>query len=304
VTLYSGFNLVLINLFTRIVPRGLFLPCTFFWGIFFYCFFPRQRQGVRANLRTITGLRNVERLVISTYCKYSLNWTDVMLMMRLRGEELFSLIGRASSGTPLDDALARGTGAILISPHLGNWELGGLGLADLGYKLNVLTFREPDEKVNELRERVRGERGIGFIYVDRHDTSPLAIIEAVNALRRNEVVALLGDRDGSSHTMTIDFFGRPAHIPLGAAYLSLASGAPVIPVFVPLEGKRYSTLMEEPIHFRGGHQDRAVAIRAGIEQLVAVFETYIRRYPDQWYNFFPYWDDTLKSEEEKACQKN
>jgi len=255
-------------------------------------------------MRTITGLRNVERLVISTYCKYSLNWTDVMLMMRLKGEKLFSLIGRTSSGTPLDDALARGTGAILISPHLGNWELGGLGLADLGYKLNVLTFREPDEKVNELRERVRGERGIGFIYVDRYDTSPLAIIEAVNALRRNEVVALLGDRDGSSHTMTLDFFGRPAQIPLGAAYLSLASGAPVIPVFVPLEGTRYSTLMEEPIHFRGGHKDHPEAIRAGIEQLVAVFEIYIRRYPDQWYNFFPYWDENLKSEKEKACQKN
>ncbi len=303
-TLYSNFNLFLINLFTRLVPRWLFLPCAFVWGVIFYCFFPWQRRGVRANLRTITGQRNVERLVISTFCKYSLNWTDVMLMMRLKGEKLFSLIGRTSSGTPLDDALARGTGAILISPHLGNWELGGLGLADLGYKLNVLTFREPDEKVNELRERVRGERGIAFIYVDRHDTSPLAIIEAVNALRRNEVVALLGDRDGSSHTMTINFFGRPAQIPLGAAYLSVASGAPVIPVFVPLEGNRYSTLMEEPIHFRGGHKDNAVAIRGGVEQLVAVFEKYIRRYPDQWYNFFPYWDDKMKSEEEKACQKN
>lgn len=105
-----------------------------------------------------------------------------------------------SGSEPLERALAAGTGAILVSPHLGNWELGGLGLADLGYKVNVLTFREPDEKVNELREAMRSERGIGFIYVDRNDTSPLAIIEAVNALRRNEVLALLGERDGPSHT--------------------------------------------------------------------------------------------------------
>src|SRR6185369_127202 len=169
---------------------------------------------------------------------------------RLRGKKLQALIGRRSNSAPLDQALAAGTGAILVSPHLGNWELGGLGLADLGYTINVLTFREPDEKVNELRELVRKERGIRFIYVDRQDASPLAIIEAVYALRRNEVLALLGDRDGSSHTIRMDFFGQPTDIPVGAAYLAIASGAPVIPVFVPMENGRYATLMDEAIYFR------------------------------------------------------
>src|SRR6185369_8230479 len=121
--------------------------------------------GVRANLRVVTGRHRVERLVVATFYKYARNWCDVMLMMRLKGEELFALIGRRASSRPLDEAMARGNGAILISPHLGNWELGGLGLADLGYRINVLTFREPDEKVNELREAVRQERGIRFIYV-------------------------------------------------------------------------------------------------------------------------------------------
>ncbi|MBT0893002.1 lysophospholipid acyltransferase family protein [Geobacter hydrogenophilus] len=291
-TLYSSVNLFLINLFTRLVPRRLFPPFAFITAGIVYFLAGTQRRGTRENLRVVTGRRHVEGLLISTFYKYARNWADVMLMMRLTGERLFSLIGRRSTSTPLDNALAVGTGAILVSPHFGNWELGGLGLADLGYKINVLTFREPDEKVNELRERVRGERGIGFIYVDRHDTSPLAIIEAVNALRRNEIVALLGDRDGSSHTMSVEFFGRPANIPLGAAYLSLASGAPVIPVFVPLEGGRYATIMEEPIHFRGGHRDHGAVIREGVEQLIRLFEKYIRAYPDQWYNFFPYWDQS------------
>jgi KDO2-lipid IV(A) lauroyltransferase len=250
-----------------------------------------SRRGVRRNLRTITGRRNVEKLVLSSYYKYARNWCDVMLMLRLRGERLFRLIDRSAGAEYLDKALADGNGAILISPHLGNWELGGLGLADRGYRLNVLTFREPDEKVNELREKSRRERGIGFIYVDRNDTSPLAIIEAVNALRRNEVLALLGDRDGSSHTITLDFFGRSTPIPLGAAYLALASGAPVIPAFVPLEGGRYATILEEPIRFRGGHGGHEKAIREGTQQILRVFEQYIRSYPDQWYNLFNYWED-------------
>jgi KDO2-lipid IV(A) lauroyltransferase len=291
VTLYSNINLFLINLFTRLVPRRFFPFFAFVFGGIFYCFLGRQRRGVRANLRVVTGRQRVERLVVATFYKYARNWCDVMLMMRLKGEKLFALIGRRASSLPLDEAMARGNGAILISPHLGNWELGGLGLADLGYRINVLTFREPDEKVNELREQVRAQRGISFIYVDRNDTSPLAIIEAVNALRRNEVLALLGERDGSSHTMKLEFFSRPAPIPLGAAYLALASGAPVIPVFVPLEGGRYATLMEEPIFFQGGHGDHAAAIRNGMERLIAIFEKYIRIYPDQWYNFFPFWQE-------------
>lgn len=288
--LYNNISLFCINLFTRMTPRWLFPPAAVLWGGLFYLLLADSRRSVRANLRIVTGRRTVEGLVFSTYYKFSRNWCDVMLMMRLTGPRLQALIGRRSSSKPLEDALAAGNGAILVSPHLGNWELGGLGLADLGYRVNVLTFREPDQKVNELREQVRSGRNIGFIYVDREDTSPLAIIEAVNSLRRNEVLCLLGERDGSSHTVRIDFFGQPTDLPAGAAYLALASGAPVIPVFVPLEGSLYATLMEEPIYFRGGHGQHDLAIRSGMEQLAAVFERYIRRYPDQWYNFFDFWD--------------
>ncbi len=290
-TLYNSLNLFFIKLFTMLVPRWLFPPFTFFWGGLFYLLMGEGRRAVRANLRVVTGRRDVEGLVFSTFRMFAHNWCDVMLMMRLRGKRLQGLIGRRGNPAPMDEALARGNGAILVSPHLGNWELGGLGLADQGYKINVLTFREPDEKVNELREAVRRERGIGFIYVDRHDTSPLAIIEAVNALRRNEVLALLGERDGSSNCIRMAFFGRPIDVPVGAAYLSLASGAPVIPVFVPFENGKYATLMDEAIYFHGGHGRHAEAIREGMERLVAVFERYIRRYPDQWYNFFDFWDE-------------
>lgn len=295
--LYSGINLFFIRLLTILVPRFLHPPFALFWGGLFYLLLPGKRRSIRSNLRVVTGRSKVERLVVATFYKFARNWTDVMLMMRLSGPRLFALIGREAGGERLDEVLARGCGAILISPHLGNWELGGLGLADRGYPLNVLTFREPDEAVNELRENVRSRRGIRFIYVDRDDTSPLAAIEAVNALRRNEVLALLGDRDGSSHTLAVEFFGRPAAIPLGAAYLALATGAPIVPVFVPLEGGRYATIMEEPIYVAGGHAQHQQVVREAIGRVVRVFEKYIRLYPDQWYNFFAYWGGETTEEE-------
>jgi KDO2-lipid IV(A) lauroyltransferase len=165
----------------------------------------------------------------------------------------------------------------------------------MGYKVNVLTFREPDEQVNEQREQMRSERGIGVIYVDRDDTSPLAIIEAVNALRRNEIICLIGDRDGSSNTVTVPFFGRPTALPAGAAHLALVTCAPVIPVFVVLEEDgRYATLMDEPIFFRGNRGHNHEAVEKGMTRLALVFERYIRQYPDQWYNFFDFWNSPVK----------
>jgi Kdo2-lipid IVA lauroyltransferase/acyltransferase len=286
--LYSYLNLFFIRLFTILVPRSLHAPFAYFWGGLFYLLLPRLRRDLRRNLRVVTGSSEVERLVFSTIYKFARNWCDIMLMMRLRGPRLLNLVGRGTGEKPLDDAIAAGRGAILISVHLGNWELGGLGLAEKGYRMNILTFREPDEKVNSQRERLRRERGINFIYVNRNETSSLAIVEAVNALNRNEVLALLGDRDGSSHTMPLDFFGRLTPIPIGAAYLALVTGAPVIPVFVPLEGNRYAAIMEEPIFFRAQPGERDRVIREGTEQLLRVFERYIRAYPDQWYNFFDY----------------
>ena len=291
-SVYTSTNLFFIALFTTLVPRWLTPPFAYLTALVFYCVTPGQRQGIRANLRVVLGCRNVERAVLSSYCHYARNWTDIMRMVRLRGKRLQALIGRRSNPQPLDEALAKGTGAILVSPHFGNWELGGLGLADLGYKVTVLTFREPDEKVTDQRRRVREERGIGVVYVDRDDPSPLAIIEAVNALRRNEVLCLIGDRDGSSNTVTVDFFGRPTPLPAGAAYLALATGAPILPVFVPLERGRYATLMDEPIFVTARPGDNQVAVRDAIQRLARVFERYIRQYPDQWYTYYDYWPET------------
>jgi lauroyl/myristoyl acyltransferase len=290
--LYSSKTLFLVTLFSMLVPRRLTPPVAFIAAAIVYLLAGTNRRGIRANLKIITSRQRVERLVFSSFYNYCRNWVDVMLMLRLKGDRLQSLIGRRSNPAPLEQALAAGTGAILISPHFGNWELGGFGLADMGYSLNVMTFREPDEKLNQQREEVRKERGIGVIYVDREDTSPLAVIEAVNALRRNEIICLIGDRDGSSNAMEIEFFGKPTPVPVGAAYLAMATGAPVIPVFVPMESRgRYATLMDEPICFNSSHGNHLQEIRTGMTRLMAVFERYIRSYPDQWYNFFEFWPE-------------
>ena len=124
----------------------------------------------------------------------------------------------------------------------------------------------------------------------------MAILDAVKALRRNEIVAMLGDRIESQRTMVFNFFGRKTAFPIGVAMLAMATEAPVLPVFVVMErNRKYKGIIESPIYFNpSSREDRETVIRGGMERLIKIFEGYIEKYPDQWYNFYSYWNETNK----------
>ena len=194
------------------------------------------------------------------------------------------------------DALQSGRGAICITPHLGNWEIGGLLFSFKGGKLNVLTLDERDSNTKSFREEMRRRGEIRNLYIDPKDDSPMAILDAVKALRSNEIVAMLGDRIESQKTMVFNFFGRETPFPIGVAILAMATGAPVLPVFVVMErNRKYRGIIEAPIYFNTtSRENREVVIREGMGKLIQKFEEYIEKYPDQWYNFYSYWNETNK----------
>jgi KDO2-lipid IV(A) lauroyltransferase len=196
-------------------------------------------------------------------------------------------------GNHMIEALQRGKGAICITPHLGNWEIGGLLFSFKKGRLNVLTLDERDLDTKSFREEMRRRRGIKNLYIDPRDNSPMAVIDAVKALRGNEIVAMLGDRVESQKTMVFDFFGKETPFPIGVAVLAMATDAPVLPVFVVLErNRKYRGIIETPIYFDiVSREDREAVIRKGMEKLIKKFEEYIEKYPDQWYNFHSYWEE-------------
>ena len=121
----------------------------------------------------------------------------------------------------------------------------------------------------------------------------MAVLDAVKALRRNEIVAMLGDRIESQKTEVFNFFGRKTAFPVGVAILAMATGAPVLPVFVVMgTNRKYKGIIEPPIYFNpSSRNDREMVIQEGMEKLIKKFEAYIEKYPDQWYNFYLYWKE-------------
>lgn len=287
--------LFLFQFFSTLLPRPIQKFFSVVVGDLFYLLMPKTRRAVRKNIEGVSRGRwskeKIEVITRKTFQNYGQYLLDYMVMHRLKPSNKHRWVEEEVGDHYMIEALQRGKGVICITPHLGNWEMGGLLFSFRGGKLNVLTLDEPDQETKSFREEMRRRRGIRNIYIDPKDDSPMAAIDAVRALKENQIVAMLGDRVETQKTMVFEFFGRKTPFPIGVAILAMATGAPVLPVFVVMEkSRKYRGIIEAPISFEtNSREDRETSIRKGMTELIKKFEAYIEKYPDQWYNFFSYW---------------
>jgi len=289
--------LFLFQFCSTLIPRPIQKFFSVVIGDLFYLLMRKTRAHVRKNMEGVSrgrwSQKKVEVLTRRTFQNYGQYLLDYMVMHRLRPSNKERWVEEEVGAHHMMEALDSGKGVICITPHLGNWEIGGLLFSFRGGSLNVLTLNERDADTRSFREEMRRRRGIKILYINPKDDSPMAILDAVKALRRNEILALLGDRIESQKTMGFDFFGKKTAFPIGVAILAMATEAPVLPVFVVMEkNRKYRGIIEPPISFNSSsRKDREAAIREGMERLIKKFEEYIEKYPDQWYNFYSYWKE-------------
>ncbi len=101
---------------------------------------------------------------------------------------------------------------ILVTGHVGNWELGGTFFGQSGVKVHVVTLPDGHRQIDAIRERYRGRHAISTIVLDG---SPFASLEMMAALKRDEMVAMLVDRWGPTDGIASPFFGGTHHLPRG-----------------------------------------------------------------------------------------
>lgn len=295
---YRFLSLFFFQFFSTLIPRSIQKFFSVVIGDLFYLLMPETRASVRKNIEGISQGRwtkgRIETYTRKTFQNYGQYLLDYMVMHRISPSNKDRWIEEEIGGHYMIEALQRGKGVICITPHLGNWELGGLLFSFKGGKLNVLTLDEEDQGIKSYREEMRRRRGIRNIYIRPGDNSPLATLEAVQALRRNEIVAMLGDRIETQRTMEFDFFGKKTLFPIGVAMMAMSTGAAVLPVFVIMEkNRKYRGIIESPIYFdSSSREERESVLRKGMEEIIKKFESYIEKYPDQWYNFYPFWNES------------
>ena len=244
--------------------------------------FPAERARVLANIahvRPHASPAEREALVADVFRHFAICFADLISTNRSEAQP-DRLVTRIEGDEHLVAAIAEGRGLVLVTAHLGNWELGGRLLATrLRRPTHVIVAAEVDPRVERFLRG--GPSPVRF--VRRGD--PTAMVPLVAALRRGEIVALQGDRAlGTRGDALVDFFGDPAPFPLGPFVLGRAAGVPVVPAFCLLEPDlRYTVVMAPAIHVDADGEAKALA------EWVAVLEAMIRRAPEQWFNFFDVW---------------
>ena len=199
------------------------------------------------------------------------------------------------------DAVAEGRGVLLLSAHVGNWEAAGQLLTRIDAPINVTGF---DHESPEIRALLKDSSQVRFhlLPLTGH---PEDAVRLIAALRRGEVVAMLGDRCYGSSSVPVNFLQGTASFPIGAYVLAAAAGVPLIHVFSMRErGGHY--------HFFGfpaqrvqlpPRAERTTYLQDCVGAFAQNLETVLKRDPLQWYNFYPFWNEPgLKTEPQRRFQ--
>jgi KDO2-lipid IV(A) lauroyltransferase len=253
-----------------------------------YWFFARRDQAeLKENLRVVLGddvsekvLDKHVRAIFKNFAKYLVDFFKFTQFTEEYVAEHFKIEGREN----LDRALDEGKGAVLTSLHLGNWELGGAVVGGLKYPISAIVLEHKNKRINDFFTRQRSINEMKSIPIG------LSIKECFKALKRNEFLAIAGDKDYTSNGIYVDFFNRKALIPKGPAAFSLKTGAPIIiTMLVREKDDSFKLIMEEPIRYKStGDYEKDIIIL--MELYLKRCEKYIRKYPDQWYVFRRIWE--------------
>jgi phosphatidylinositol dimannoside acyltransferase len=254
-------------------------------GAAWYVGAPAARAAVRDNLRHVLGRRPARAEIIRVFHHGALNYWDTFAIPRFSPAQLLALVD-LHGAEHVDSARAAGRGVICASAHLGSVAFVGQVLPCLGYPtVGLLEPLEPPE-LYEFFARQRQAHGSRLL-----PAGPSAVRELLAALRRNEVLGLVTDRDISGTGPIIPFIGAATRFPDGAAALSVRTGAPIlIAVAVRKAGGRFDGWIEPlPAVERTGDTKRdvleltrAVAGRLGY---------YVASHPEQWTVFQRRWPE-------------
>jgi len=249
---------------------------------------PRRQRLADENLRAVFGeqlspaeRRRIRLTVSRNVCKVFLELFKLPALDHQAIRQLVPL------GNPeiLREAVARGRGAIILTGHVGNWELLGARAAAEGFDVAVVARDASDAQVAALINRSRESAGMRVL--GRDDLKGM-----LRHLRSNGCLGILPDQHAKSGSVRMTFLGRPAWVPKGPATLALRTGCALVVGFCTRgENDELSANIVGEID-ASVPEDRAQAVLVIMERINGIIEEEIRRTPEQWLWLHDRWKDS------------
>ena len=244
----------------------------------------KDRLSVTSNLTVVLGGGRVpSKMVRNVFRNFGKYLVDFFTQTKYLNGDFISKHVHLNNAEYLNDVLTQKKGCIIVSAHLGNWELAGAVMAKLGYPLSIVALPHQDARVNAFFNKQR--EFFGTIVIPTN----MAIRRCVEHIRNNRILAILAERDFTQHGIPVNFFGKPTLIPKGAALFSLKTGAPIVPAFfLRTENDDFKIEILEPIYPKQCGVKAKISdqdVKDLISQYACIIENQIRKYPDQWLMF-------------------
>lgn len=247
-------------------------------GVLIWPFVPRRRkQMAQANISRSLGVDRpqAEKIAKGSAVRFGRLFLEMLCLPELTLATLPKLVSRIEGMDHLRKAQEAGRGAIVVTAHSGNWELIGPALSLHGFPMVGVAQKQhsnSDRFINECRTST----GMQIIY----KTDVRSILRM---LISGNIVGLLIDQDAHQDGAFVDFFGRPASTPKGAAVMARMQDVPIVPLFIYGEADgRHVLAIQEPIRMEKTG-DREKDVWEMTQRLTRIVETHIRKYPQQWF---------------------
>ena len=251
------------------------------WGTFLASV--RVRRAVRGNSRNIFGVRSrrAEMRFVRSVIRHFFDFVaDVGQSQRLSAEELRAKIERVDGRDEYLRQRPRHRGVIILTAHLGSFEIGLAALAEVEPVIHVVFKRDALDGFELIRKGLRERLGIREAPIDDGWDTWIGLRDALKA---DEVVVLQGDRAmAGQKAEAVPFFKGRLRLPTGPVRLAQLTGSPIVPVFVVrTNGGRCRLSVEEPIYV-DVNEPRIDGIDPALLRIGKVMEKYIGAYPEQW----------------------
>jgi len=265
---------------SRLFPRKALLAWGRWLGLVTYRVLRIRRQVVLTNLRAaFAGTRSENELQLLArdfYRQLGMTLMEFFTLHSLSRDDIRELV-TLEGAEHLDRCRELGRGAMLTSGHFGNWELLGAVIAAHGYPVHYLIKSQSNPYVDRMHNNIRARAGIGVI---RQGAS---VRHLVYALRRNELVGILGDQDAGNQGLFMEFLGQEASVARGPAYMAFRTGCPVIPTAIVRQPDgTHRVIIKPPIE-----PDPAWSEEQAVQELTHAhttqLEQFIRQFPAQYF---------------------
>lgn len=244
-------------------------------------------QQVLANLRQVlpdVGDGERVRCARGVFANLLKNYYDLLRLHAISPATLADAVETRGLEN-LVAALARGKGAVVAIPHLGNISFLPEPLSDrLGRPILTVVEQLADPEVQAFFTALRARKGAEILPI-----GPGTVRRLIEALREGSVVALASDRTVATATVNVCFFGGEVAMPAGAATLALRTGAPLLTAYTYRKADNRCVVVIDPPLDLQRRTVLAADVHRVMQVIARIFESYIRRRPAQWLITTPVW---------------